>query len=72
MRTPYDKLRSLPNAETHLKPGVTFADLDAEAHAISDLQAARALNTARDRLFQTIGRDPARPPERTKPAFSTA
>ena len=57
VRTPYDKLRSLPNAETHLKPGVTFADLDAEAHAISDLQAARALNTARDRLFQTIGRD---------------
>ncbi len=56
VRTPYDKLRSLPNAETHLKPGVTFADLDAEAHARSDLQAARALNAARDRLFHAIGR----------------
>ena len=57
VRTPYDKLRSLPNAESHLKPGVTFADLDAEAHAVSDLCAARALNAARYRLFQSIGRD---------------
>ena len=57
VRTPYDKLRSLPNAEAHLRPGVTFADLDAEAHAVSDLGAARALNAARDRLFQAIGRD---------------
>ena len=57
--TPYDKLRSLPGAGSHLKPGVTFAGLDAEAHAISDLRAARALNAARNRLFQTIGRDRA-------------
>ena len=55
--TPYDKLRSLPGAGSHLKPGVTFAGLDAEARAISDLRAARALNAARNRLFQTIGRD---------------
>ena len=59
VRTPYDKLRSLPGARTHLKPGVTFADLDSEAHAISDLQGARALDAARNRLFQTIGRDRA-------------
>ena len=26
--TPYEKLKSLPNAERFLKPGVTFADLD--------------------------------------------
>lgn len=55
--TPYDKLRLLPNAESHLKAGVTFAALDAEAHAVSDLRAARMLNTVRDRLFQAIGRD---------------
>ena len=48
VRTPYDKLRSLSNARTHLKPGATFADLDAEAHAISDLRATRALKAARD------------------------
>ena len=56
VRTPYDKLRSLPDAEAHLRPGVSFADLDAEAHAVSDMRAARTLNSARDRLFHAIGR----------------
>ena len=56
MRTPYDKLRSLPGAEAHLRPSVSFADLDAAAHAVSDLRAARTLNAARDRLFHAIGR----------------
>ena len=37
VRTPYDKLRSLPGAEQCLRPGVSFAMLDAEAHAVSDL-----------------------------------
>ncbi len=54
VQTPYEKLRSLPHAEACLKPGVAFAQLDAQAHAHSDLQAARALNAERDRLFQTI------------------
>ncbi|MDE0190514.1 MAG: integrase, partial [Gammaproteobacteria bacterium] len=54
VRTPYDKLRSLPGAEQCLRPGVSFAMLDAEAHAVSDLQAARAVNAERARLFRTI------------------
>ena len=54
VQTPYDKLRSLTNAEAFLKPGVSFAQLDAEAHARSDPQAARAVNAERDRLFRTI------------------
>ncbi len=54
VQTPYDKLRSLTNAEAFLKPGVSFAQLDAEAHARSDLQAVRAVNAERDRLFRTI------------------
>ena len=54
VHTPYDKLRSLPHAEACLKPAISVAQLDAEAHAHSDLQAARALNAERDRLFQTI------------------
>ena len=54
VQTPYDKLRSLPHAEARLKPGISLAQLDAEAHAHSDLQAARALNAERDRLFRTI------------------
>ena len=54
--TPYAKLRSLPDAENCLKPGVSFPDIDAAAHAMSDLQAARALNVARNRLFGTIAK----------------
>ena len=55
--TPYEKLQSLPNADASLKPGTTFAQLDAVASALSDNEAARALNAARDRLFHAI--DPA-------------
>jgi transposase InsO family protein len=54
MRTPYEKLKSLPNAAQFLKPGVTFAHLDAQAAAMSDNEAARRLNEARGKLFQTL------------------
>ena len=60
-RRHHDPLReaqvSLPNAAACLKPGTTFAELDAAASATSDNEAARALNQARDRLFASI--DPA-------------
>ncbi len=55
--TPYEKLKSLPNAAACLKPGTSFDELDAIANGISDNDAARALNQARDRLFASI--DPA-------------
>lgn len=54
MMTPYDKLKSLPAASRYLKPGITFEKLDAIAHAISDNEAARRLNHAREQLFQSI------------------
>ena len=54
--TPYEKLKSLTDAERFLKPGTTFADLDATAYAMSDLEANRRANRARDELFRTIGR----------------
>ena len=54
MMTPYDKLRSLPDAAGYLKPGVTFTCLDATASRMSDNEAATALNKARQRLFQSI------------------
>jgi len=54
MMTPYDKLKSLPNAAQHLKPGVTFEKLDAIAHSMSDNDAARHLNQAKDNLFFSI------------------
>ena len=52
--TPYEKLKSLDNAEQYLAPGTAFEDLDAAAHAVSDLQAAEALNRARAALFLSI------------------
>ena len=54
--TPYEKLKSLPDAARFLKPGVTFAALDQVAHAMSDLEANRRANQARNALFRTIGR----------------
>jgi len=54
LMTPYDKLKSLPDAEAYLKPGITFDQLDAIAHAISDNQPARKLNQARQELFHRI------------------
>lgn len=50
---PDDKLRSLPGAERYIKAGITFEQLDATAHAISDNQAAERLNKIRHQLFQT-------------------
>ena len=52
--TPYDRLKSLPGAKDCLKPGVTFAILDAVAFKISDNKAAEQLQKARQKLFKTI------------------
>ena len=52
VQTPCGKLRSLLHAEECLKPSISFEELD--AHAQSDLEAARIVNTERVRLFRTI------------------
>ena len=54
MMTPYEKLKSLHEAQQFLKPGITFQSLDAQASAMSDNEAARRLNEARTILFKTI------------------
>ena len=54
MMTPYEKLKSLPNASESLKPGMSFEALDAFVAATSDNEAARQMNQARTRLFQSI------------------
>jgi len=56
MMTPYEKLKSLPEAQRHLKPGITFQQLDAIASECSDNEAARRLNQARIELFQLINK----------------
>lgn len=54
MNTPYGKLKSLPNAARFLKPGITFDQLDEIALAISDNDAAKQMNQAKQQLFKTI------------------
>jgi len=56
MMTPYEKLKSLPEAGSYLKSGVTFDELDEFASSISDNEAAEKLNEARKKLFQSINR----------------
>lgn len=56
MMTPYEKFRSLPDAENHLKPGMTLEKLDAIAAECSDNEAAQNLNEVRAKLFQLINK----------------
>lgn len=54
MMTPYEKLKSLPQADKYLKPGITYKILDAAAFEINDNEAADRLQSARQQLFTTI------------------
>jgi hypothetical protein len=54
MMTPYDKLKSLPEASVYLNPGVTFEQMDQIAHECSDNEAAKRMNEAKAKLFQLI------------------
>ena len=54
LMTPYEKLKSLDEARTYLKPGVSFDILDKVAYRTSDSAAADALQQARRALFTTI------------------
>ena len=54
MATPYKKLKSPPDAGRSLAPGLSFEHLDELAQALSDNEAARQLNEARERLFKSI------------------
>ena len=52
--TPLDKLASLPEAASFLRPGITLEDLHAQARALTDIQAAEELNAARAALFRRV------------------
>lgn len=54
VKTPYEKLKSLPEAAAYLKAGIDFETLDAQAQQISDNEAARQMNDAKTELFQTF------------------
>jgi transposase InsO family protein len=54
MYTPYEKFKSLVDAQTYLKPDMSFEILDALAHSISDNESARRLKAAYGELNQHI------------------
>ncbi len=53
---PYEKLKSLPEAEIYLRPMITFEALDAIANQMSDNQFAERMVNARSNLFGQISR----------------
>ena len=51
-RTPFEKLQSLPEAEQFLKAGVSLAELEQQALAISDTACALRMNAAKTKLLR--------------------
>ena len=56
LMTPCDKLKSLSNANQNLKQGVSWKHLDCLAEEMSDNEAARRMNKAREILFHNLNR----------------
>ena len=52
--TPYEKLKSLDNAEQYLKPRATFSELDKLAYAQSDEESAKRLQEEKTKLWKEI------------------
>jgi len=52
--TPYQKLKSIPNAEQYLKPGVTFEELDKIMLIMSDTEYAEFMQKEKTKLFKNI------------------
>jgi transposase InsO family protein len=52
--TPYEKLKSLPNAATYLKEGFSFAVLDTIAYGESDNTFAERMKKAKQKLFKKL------------------
>jgi len=53
-RTPYEALKSLPNAKSFLKKGISFEALDKIAYEKSDNEFAASMQKAKVKLFKTI------------------
>jgi transposase InsO family protein len=54
--TPYERLKSVTQAESYLRPGVTLEKLETIANQMSDNQFAERMVNARSKLFQQITR----------------
>jgi transposase InsO family protein len=56
INTPHEKLKSLPDVESYLRPGVTLIMLDAYANQMSDNNFAERMVKARSNLFKQTQR----------------
>jgi len=52
--TPYEKLRSIPNAQVYLKESVTLEMLDKIARRYTDNEMAKKVHLEMDKLFDKI------------------
>jgi transposase InsO family protein len=60
--TPYEKLKSLPEVERNLKPGISLAQLERTAGLMSDTESARKLGVAKARLLRACKTESPVPP----------
>ena len=54
MMTPYEKLKSLQDANSFLKPGVTFERLDRGSTTMTDNEAVALFTSQRNKIFKQI------------------
>jgi hypothetical protein len=60
--TPYQKLKSLEQAATFLKPALSFAQLDRLAVALSDTECAQKMTRAKAELLRRVKLESPVPP----------
>ncbi len=60
--TPYEKLKSLPDAASYLKEGFGFAQLDRQAASISDTECAKKMVAAKVKLLRQCKSESPIPP----------
>lgn len=56
-KTPYEKLKSLPNAKKYLKEGILFEDIDEIAYNLSDTEYASKMNKEKREMFKKLKLD---------------
>jgi len=61
--TPYEKLKSLPEAKQYLKPGLGFAQLDQIAKRMSDTAWAKRMAAAKSKLLRACKIESPFPPK---------
>jgi transposase InsO family protein len=60
--TPYEKLKTLPEAAGYLKEGVSFAGLDQQAARLSDTECAKKLAQSKAELLRKVKSESPIPP----------